>query len=435
MKAKMRSRKSGVVGVGIGLSAALMLAACSGGGSGDGVEITFLVTNPTQDVALAEALAEAFNEENSDVTVSVDTRPQGGDGDNLVKTRLSTGEMADVFMYNSGSLFQALNPDQFLVDLSDQPWVEDLDEDFITTVSTENGIYGNAWGATFGGGIVYNRAVYDELGLEVPETWDEFIANNEAIAAEGLVPIAQSYGDTHTAQLFVLADFANVLAQDPDWADEYTANNRKYADEPAVQAFRNHQEVYEAGYFNENFPSATADDAMRMLAEGEAVHYPITTNVIAMVEQNNPEAVEDIGYFALPAQEAEHTQATIWQASALYIPRTTEGAELEAAQDFIAFLTSERGCELQNEHLSVAGPFPGTCDLPEDAAPILTDLEEYVNDGRSAPALEFLSPIKGPNLEHIMVEVGSGIRSAEDAAAYYDDDVVNQARQLGLDGW
>lgn len=435
MKAKMRSRKSGVVGVGVGLSAALMLAACSGGGSGDGVEITFLVTNPTQDVALAEALAEAFNEENSDVTVSVDTRPQGGEGDNLVKTRLSTGEMADVFLYNSGSLFQALNPDQFLVDLSDQPWVEDLDEDFITTVSTENGIYGNAWGATFGGGIVYNRAVYDELGLEVPETWDEFIANNEAIAAEGLVPIAQSYGDTHTAQLFVLADFANVLAQDPDWADEYTANNRKYADEPAVQAFRNHQEVYEAGYFNENFPSATADDAMRMLAEGEAVHYPITTNVITMVEQNNPEAVEDIGYFALPAQEAEHTQATIWQAAGLYIPQTTEGDELEAAKEFIAFLTSERGCELQRENLSVAGPFPGTCDLPEDGAPILDDLDQYVSDGRSALALEFLSPIKGPNLEHIMVEVGSGIRSAEDAAEYYDDDVVNQARQLGLDGW
>ncbi len=33
-----------------------------------------------------------------------DTRPGGSEGDNLVKTRLSTGDMAEVFVYNNGSL-------------------------------------------------------------------------------------------------------------------------------------------------------------------------------------------------------------------------------------------------------------------------------------------------------------------------------------------
>ena len=37
----------------------------------------------------------------------MDTRPGGSDGDNLVKTRLSTGDMAEVFKYNNGSLLQA----------------------------------------------------------------------------------------------------------------------------------------------------------------------------------------------------------------------------------------------------------------------------------------------------------------------------------------
>ena len=35
----------------------------------------------------------------------------------------------------------------------------------------------------------------------------------------------------------------------------------------------------------------------------------------------------------------------------------------------------------------------------------------------------------------ISVEVGSGIRDAEDGAATYDDDVEKQAKQLGLEGW
>ena len=53
----------------------------------------------------------------------------------------------------------------------------------------------------------------------------------------------------------------------------------------------------------------------------------------------------------------------------------------------------------------------------------------------SRPALEFLSPVKGPALEQITVEVGSGLRSAEDGAELYDQDVKKQAQQLGLEGW
>lgn len=415
----------------------LALAGCGGGaGGGDGtVELEFLVGTTPDEIALAEAMVEAFVEENPDVSISVDTRPGGGDGDNLVKTRLSTGEMADIFVYNTGSLFQAINPDQTLVEVGDQPWVDDLDENFLVTVETDQGTYGQAWGATFAGGMLYNKVVYEELGLEVPETWDEFMANNEAIAATDTTPIIQTYGDTWTAQIFVLADFANIAAEDPDWAEEYTAGNRKYAEQPGLRGFEKHEEVAEAGYFNENYPSASEADGARMLATGEGAHYPWLSNVITLVEQNNPEAVEDIGYFPIPADEAENTQATQWQATGLYVPQSTEGDEREAALAFQAFVGSEKGCELQNEFFNPAGPYAGACELPEDAAPVVTDIEAYVDEGRAAPALEFLSPIKGPNLEHILVELGSGQSDAETAAARYDEDVVNQAKQLGLEGW
>jgi raffinose/stachyose/melibiose transport system substrate-binding protein len=49
--------------------------------------------------------------------------------------------------------------------------------------------------------------------------------------------------------------------------------------------------------------------------------------------------------------------------------------------------------------------------------------------------LEFLSPIKGPNLEQICVAVGTGQMDAATAAADYDEDVKKQAQQLGLPGW
>lgn len=417
---------------------ALPLAACStGGGSGDGkVEISFLTQNTGSNIEVAEALIEAFEAENPDITVKLESQPAGTEGDNLMKTKLATGEMEDVFGYNSGSLFQALNPDQNLVPLDDQPWVGDLIDTMTPVVSTENGIYGAPFGSAQAGAIVYNKKVYADLGLEVPTSWDEFAANNEAIKAAGIAPVIQTYGDTWTSQLFVLGDFGNVLAQDPDWAEEYTGGERKYVDEPALAGFTNQQEGYEAGWWNEDFASAVYDDGARMVATGEGAHYPILTGIVTTFQQNFPDEIEDLGVFPLPAHDAADTKLTVWLPNAVYIPKTTEGDKLEAAKTFVAFINSPGGCEIQTTVMVPSGPFAtSACELPDDVPGLLKDMQPYFDEGNTNPALEFLSPIKGPNLENITVEVGSGIRPAEEGAALYDEDVKKQAQQLGLDGW
>ena len=58
-----------------------------------------------------------------------------------------------------------------------------------------------------GGGILYNKKIYADLGLSVPKSWAEFMANNEKIKAAGKAPVIQTFGDTWTSQLFVLGDF------------------------------------------------------------------------------------------------------------------------------------------------------------------------------------------------------------------------------------
>lgn len=434
MLSTFRSRRRAVA---LGAAALLGLTACSGGASSDGTtEITWLVDNGAQITTAAQAMIDAFEDENPEISVKLDTRPGGTEGDNLVKTRLSTGEMADVFYYNSGSLLTALNPDSTLVDLSQEPWVDGLDENYKSVVSTETGLYGAPLGTAFGGGINYNKRVYEELGLTVPQSWAEFNNNNEVIKGAGLDPIIQTYGETSTSQLLVLSDFANVLSADPDWADEYTNNERTYADKPAISGFKHLEESGEAGYFNRDYASASFEDGLRMLVEGSGVHYPSLSLIIATIQQQYPDAVKDIGFFATPADDSKNTQATMWQPNSLYIPKSTEDAELAAAKKLLAFVNSEEGCDLQNEFLTPAGPYTtDVCTLLDSAPPLLADIQSYVDAGASGSALEFLSPIKGPNLENIAVEVGSGIRSAEDGAKLYDEDVKKQAQQLGLTGW
>ena len=84
----------------------------------------------------------------------------------------------------------------------------------------------------------------------------------------------------------------------------------------------------------------------------------------------------------------------------------------------------------------VAGPFMvNGCELPADVPAAIKDVTNYVDEKKVTPALEFSSPVKGPALEQITVEVGSGIRPAQDGAELYDQDVEKQAQQLGLEGW
>ncbi len=428
-------------------AAAVLVTGCSagsiGGGnnddssSGSATTISVLYGVGTANDALFKALSDGFTVANPDIKLAFETQPTGTEGDNLMKTKLSTGEMSDVFYYNSGSLFQALNPDTQLAPLTDQPWVEQLSAEMKPVVSTDNGTYGAPLGTTFAGGVVYNRKVYEDLNLKVPTSWAEFDANNKKIKADGKVTaIEQTFGDTWTSQLFVLGDFGNVAKQDPNWAADYTANKAKYANQPALQSFINQQQTHDDGYYNKDFASAKYEDGVKAVATGTAAHYPILTGALSTIQQNSPENIDDVGFFALPAQDAANTQMTLWLPNAVYIPKTTEGAKLDAAKKFIAFVNSPEGCTIQTKVTSVTGPFAiSACTLPDDVPQVVKDMQPYLDAKQVSPALEFLSPIKGPNLENLTVEVGSGISKADKAAAQYDEDVKKQAQQLGLPGW
>ena len=398
------------------------------------VALTMLADNTEGTMAWTQALVDAYQEQNPNVTISVEWRPGGGDGDNIVKTRLATGEMADIFRYNSGSLFQALNPAETLVDLSGEPFMENVSDSFLPSVSAGDGVYGVPLGTAMGGGILYNKKVYADLGLEVPTTWAEFEANNEIIKEAGIAPVAASFADTWTSQLFVLSDFFNVQAAEPDFAERYTNNQAKYATSPAALAgFQHTQEGYDKGWWQEDYDVATYGEAVGLLAEGKVAHYPMLTFAIGEISNTYPDALADIGFFAQPGS-ADANGATIWMTDGTYIPKTSKN--IDAAKDFLAYVASVEATQVMSEAQSPAGPYLiDGASLPDDAAPALLDLQAYLDANKAAPALEFLSPIKGPQLEHILVEVGSGLRSAEDGAALYDQDVVKQAQQLGLPGW
>ena len=424
---------------------ALVLTGCSGFGStgsnsGAKVTITYLTGNDAADTAQGKALITAFEKKYPNVHVKMDTQPTGTQGDNLMKTKLSTKTMDNVFHYNSGSLFQALNPTTTMVDLSGESWVKDLDKNFKDVVSAGGKVYGAPLGTSSAGGILYNKKVYKQLGLSIPTTWDEFIANSNKIksADPSVAPILQSFGDTWTSQLLVLGDFANVNKQDPNWATDYTNNkgSAKYVNPPAFEGFQHTAQIVSDGLVNKDYASMTNAQAMDALATGKGAQYPMLTSAMATVQQDNPGNINDIGVFAIPSSDAQNTSLTLWEPNALYIANTTSGDKLTAAKNFVAFANSSQGCDIQNKTGAAAGPYAtSACKLPSNAPAFIGDVQKYIDDNKASPALEFKSPIKGPNLETILIGVASGTSTAQVGAQQYDQDVKAQAQQLGIKGW
>ncbi len=416
------------------------LGSSSSGGSAGATTITFLTGGTDTDVASAKAVIDAFQAANPNITVKPDTRPAGSEGDNLVKTRLSTGDMADVFIYNNGSLLQAIKPEQNLTPLDDQPWASQIDPTFAASSKGSDGkLYGGPYGTAFGGGVLYNIPVYKKLNLQIPKTWDEFMKNNETIKkAGGIAPVEQTYGETWTSQLFVLGDYHNVEAQVPDFAAKYTAGELKYATTPAALAgFQHIQEVKDAGYFNKDFASAKLTDGVKAIATGTAAHYPQLGQTANNIENVAPGKSNDVGFFALPGPDAATNGMTVSPGTAaMYIPKTVEGDKLDAARSSAPSPRPNRAVTpTPRVRRRRARTSPRRASCPLTSRRSAKDTTAYFDSGKASPALEFKSPIKGPSLEQICIQVGTGQVDAKKGAALYDEDVKKQAQQLGLPGW
>jgi raffinose/stachyose/melibiose transport system substrate-binding protein len=203
-----------------------------------------------------------------------------------------------------------------------------------------------------------------------------------------------------------------------------------------MAGFKYLQEGFEKDWYQQDFEVAKFEEGLKLLADGEGAHYPMLSFAFANINANWPDKVNDIGFFAQPGPSADSNGATIWMLLANYIPQTTTGEKLEVAKDYLAFTVTPEAVALLNENIPPTGPYLiKGAELPDDALPAVNDIKAYIDSGNSAPALEFLSPVKGPSLEQITVAVGTGQMTAEEGAAAYDEDVKKQAQQLGLEGW
>ena len=315
-------------------------------------------TNPAT-VAATDALTAAYTELHPDVTFEIEQRPGGAEGDNMIKTRLATGEMADIFQYNSGSLFQALRPDP---DAHRPVRPAAAGEHHRTSSSRSSAPTARStacpsrrpWAAASSTTPRSTRSSGSRSRRPGTSSWPTTRRSRRPARCRSRRPTATPGPRSSSCW----PTSTTCSAEVPTFADDYTANKAKYATTPAaVNGFQHLEDAFKAGYFNEDFGAATFDDGLRMVATGEAAHYPMLTFAIGGIQQNHPDQLNDVGFFAQPGTDAAKNGLTVWMPAALYIPAESEHAE--AAKGFLELRRLGRGLRRHHRGDRSDRPLPG----------------------------------------------------------------------------
>lgn len=401
---------------------------------GEKVTVTLLMPN-TENRDGLNAVIEKM-EKDLNIATEVELRPGGAEGENILRTRLAVGESTDIHLFNSGALLGTLNPAKNFRELNDQPYIDKFDEAYKQTVTFDGKIYGIPSSGTNAGGWLYNKKAYEELGLSIPKTWDELMENCEKIKAAGKTAVIGSFANDWTSQLILLADYYNVQAEEPDFAEKFDRNEAKYHNTPAAfKAFEKMAEVYEKGFLNEDYNATTLEQALKMLVDGDGIHYPMLTNQIQNIETNHGrEAADNIGFFPQPGDDPDNVGVTIWIPNSFIFYK--ESPNIDACLKWAEYYVSDEAVELYASVISPTGPYViRGPQLPDNVYPAIKDMLQYFEAGKTAPALEFITSVKAPNSPQICIQALGGLKSPEECAKEYDDDVEKQAKQLGLEGW
>ncbi|MCB2010803.1 MAG: carbohydrate ABC transporter substrate-binding protein [Geminicoccaceae bacterium] len=418
----------------VALAALCMSVAWAGDGAGLRAADLRIVSS-TGHVPLLRRLVDAWAAGREGITAEVRPGPKQISRETEIDLRLSTGGMGDLFTYSAGALFRAIQSRGRLVDLTWLPLQRRVDPAFRAVVSADGRIFGVPLGGASVGGILYNRRLYAELGLTEPESWARFMENNRRIAAAGRIPVMQTYASPWTSQMLVLADYYNVSRSAPDFATDLVARRASFAGTPAaLRSFARVEELRRAGFLNADRGELGLEDGLAALADGRAAHYPMHDFGLEVLHDMAPEALETIGFFPVPPDEAGTAGLTLWMPPALYVPKS--GNNLMNVLDFLDFVAGPKGCAIVARSVRKIRPLIADCGPHVDVPPALRNLDRYLLDPqRHTFALEFLTPLKGPSLEQICIALGLGVIDAGEAARRYDRDIERRALELGLDGW
>lgn len=218
-----------------------------------------------------------------------------------IKVVIGSDECPDIFFSFCGEFSERFIREGLLLDMTpyfeaDPEWKDSLMKTQMDEYTTKDGmIYGIPFRLD-AKEFFYNVDIFNELGLEVPETWDQFIDVLDKIQAAGITPIAEGNQDKWPACHYIGALNEQLVADDVR-AKDYDAKTGEFTDPGYVEALEKYQQL--VGYMNMGVNGMTHDMARLGFTQGQNAILFAELVEITNIKQENPDL--NWGMFKFPA--------------------------------------------------------------------------------------------------------------------------------------
>lgn len=395
-------------------------------------ELLFWDADWGPDSEAMDELVARFNESHPDIHVVREQHPNTAIRD-VLRTSLSAGEGPDVVNYDTGPGFAGvLAQADLLLPLDDAYDARDWDERFFD-IARERTTFG---GVTYGighelelVGVFYNQRIFDELGLEVPETHAEMMGLCEELRSAGYAPIAFGNQVKWTAGHTFSTFAGNIVG--PERLAGAVSGEVAWTEPGLVEAIATpFVTMREAGCFNDGINGVSYDDANLLFYSGQAAMS--LTGTWMVPDYSNPEVMPDpVGFFFYPSVDGAPIAPPTGLGSGYFVSASVD--DPDAALTFLDYLFSDEAVDVWIEELRRIPPVRGVdasrYDVPELLAFTIDALQN--NDQPMGYNIDVLMPSVFVNVMFDgFQEVIGGQRTPEEQAAALQR-AIEQAQEEG----
>ena len=317
--------------------------------------------------AVMEGLAAEFDEMHPDLEVDLTVVDREA-WKTQIRNVLSADPPDVVNWYAANRMAPYVNAGLFM-DITD--WWEAGDYEGLDSVRGALTQDGRQWGIPYTyyqWGVYYREDIYEELGLSEPDTWEEELANCEAILESGRKCYTIGTRFLWTAGGWF--DYLNMRTNGFDFHMALARGEVPWTDDRVRQTFENWRTLIDMGAFIEDHQTYSWQEALPFMINGEAAAYLMGNFAVDQL-RNGGLTDDQLDFYQVPAINPDVAMGEDAPTDTFHVAWDAEN--VEAARAFLAHVASP---EVQTR---INGP-DGLGQLPVNADASVAD-DEFIQQG------------------------------------------------------
>jgi raffinose/stachyose/melibiose transport system substrate-binding protein len=346
------------------------------------VTLRVLVHQNPPMVEFMDSFNEAFQAKYPNITVDMSV-VNANDLSTVTQTRLNANDVDVVDMFGFANAaqpymtnvtppnWQTLIDAGLIMDISDQPFIQNYDEATIQDAGTYNGkVYEINLGRVSYSGIYYNKDLFAANNVEVPTTWDELVAACETFNAADIP--CMTAGGKDGWPIFVGA-YGLIGAIYPDQAalvEGLWTGDIKWNDAKSLEMWEK-MKVYAQDMMESGASGIAGDAAPGRFASGAVAMFPGGTWYASAIEAAEP--AFEWGYIPFPGSDDPENNKYLFgkydqgwviaantpykDAAVAYLTEFSEPDNYQAFANAVGFIPTQPGATLDTQIGTEVAPY------------------------------------------------------------------------------